>query len=296
MSRSLHRLALAAAAVLVLPTGPVVATQSAGAVLVPTVVAVRAAHHPGYDRFVLEMSGGLPGTVRTAWKSRIASPQTDRTIPLAGNAFLELHLTQAQGHTNAGVTTVPRAMTFALPNITQLAVAEDFEAHLVIGFGVQRRAAVHVFRMTHPSRVVLDLATPFTTVPVRDYFLNQPNYAVGRSPDMTAVTRPVIPPAVARGALKRLFAGPTAAEKAAGLRFVSSGATGFRSLTIAGGIARVRLAGVCNSRGATFTVANEIMPTLKQFPSIRWVKIYDAAGTTERPTGPSDSIPICLEP
>ena len=43
-------------------------------------------------------------------------------------------------------------------------------------------------------------------------------------------------------------------------------------------------------------IGDEIGPTLKQFPSVRWMKIYDAAGRTERPTGNSDSIPECLEP
>jgi hypothetical protein len=38
------------------------------------------------------------------------------------------------------------------------------------------------------------------------------------------------------------------------------------------------------------------MPTLKQFPSVRWVKIYDQNGRTERPFGHSDSIPFSLEP
>jgi hypothetical protein len=33
------------------------------------------------------------------------------------------------------------------------------------------------------------------------------------------------------------------------------------------------------------TVAGEIMRTLKQFPSVRWVKIYDPLGNTEHPTG-----------
>ncbi len=38
------------------------------------------------------------------------------------------------------------------------------------------------------------------------------------------------------------------------------------------------------------------MPTLKQFPSVHWVKIYDQSGRTERPAGHSDSIPLSLEP
>ena len=62
------------------------------------------------------------------------------------------------------------------------------------------------------------------------------------------------------------------------------------------GVARVQLLGKVSSGGSTFTIANEIMPTLKQFPSVRWVKIYDLSGHTERPFGPSDSIPFSLEP
>ena len=38
------------------------------------------------------------------------------------------------------------------------------------------------------------------------------------------------------------------------------------------------------------------MPTLKQFRSIHWVKIYDQNGRTERPFGHGDSIPFSLEP
>jgi hypothetical protein len=110
------------------------------------------------------------------------------------------------------------------------------------------------------------------------------------------VSRPVIPPAVARGALQRLFAGPTPAEQAARLAFVASRAAGSADLTVKKGIARVRLTGGCSSGGSTFTIANEIMPTLRQFPTVDWVKIYDPSGHTERPTGNVDSIPECLEP
>lgn len=96
--------------------------------------------------------------------------------------------------------------------------------------------------------------------------------------------------------MQRLFAGPTGTEVAAGLTFVSSGATGFKNLMICDQVARVQLTGGCASRGGTLTVATEIIPTLKQFASVKWVKIFDPAGHTERPSGHSDSIPTCLEP
>ncbi|HEY5269313.1 MAG TPA: hypothetical protein VII97_03195 [Anaerolineales bacterium] len=75
-----------------------------------------------------------------------------------------------------------------------------------------------------------------------------------------------------------------------------SGTTGYSSLAIADSMARVYLTGTCASGGATYTIANLIAKNLKQFPTILWVKIYDQGGTTEVPTGQSDSIPVCLEP
>ncbi len=113
---------------------------------------------------------------------------------------------------------------------------------------------------------------------------------------MTYAAQRRVLPATAFGALQRLYAGPTQAELARGLSFVSSGSTGFKLLSIQSGVARVELIGKVGSGGSSFTIANEIRPTLKQFPSVRWVKIYDQPGRTERPFGHSDSIPLSLEP
>lgn len=144
--------------------------------------------------------------------------------------------------------------------------------------------------------MIIDIRAPFRTVAVGDYFLNADRFGQGIPPYTQRVVRPVIPPAVAFGAMQRLFAGPTQAERALSLRFVASKATGFKNLRIIDGVARVQLTGGCSSGGSTFTVANEIRPTLKQFPSVHWVKIYDPSGHTQKPSGHTDSIPECLEP
>jgi hypothetical protein len=143
---------------------------------------------------------------------------------------------------------------------------------------------------------VIDVDTPFRTVLKHVYFENRPRFSVGHQPYVTAVLRPVLPGTPATGVMDRLFAGPTAAEEASGLGFQPSRATGFTGLSIAGQVARVRLTGGCSSRGSTFSIADEIYPTLKQFPTVDFVKIYDPKGHTERPGGASDSIPFCLEP
>jgi hypothetical protein len=169
-------------------------------------------------------------------------------------------------------------------------------AVLSFGVGLARNAPLHMYAQPGLGRVVLDVRAPYRTVPVRDYFPNTHRFATGTAPYTAAVYRPVTGPATAFGAMQRLFAGPTQAELARGLMFVSSGATGFKILGIRDGVARVQLLGKIGSGGSTFTIANEIMPTLKQFGSVRWVKIYDRFGHTERPFGHSDSIPFSLEP
>lgn len=262
-----------------------------------TLIAIRAAHHPGYDRLVFEFRGRLPAERSVRYVSQVIADPSGKVVPLAGSAKLLVRFFAANGHTLSGQSSYgPARRTYALPGIIQVANAGDFEAVLRFGVGVSRKEPVHAFALTNPSRYVIDIRTPYRTITVRDYYLDVNRFARGRPPYIRAVYRPVIPPAVGFGALQRLYAGPTQQELAAGLRFVASRTTGFSKVTISDYVARVYLTGGCSSGGSTFTVANEIRPTLKQFSSVRWVKIYSPSGHTERPTGHSDSIPFCLEP
>ena len=112
-----------------------------------------------------------------------------------------------------------RQHTYALPGLIQVVKAGDFESVLSFGVGVARAAPIHMFTLTNPSRVVIDVRTPYRTVQVRDYFLDSHRFATGQAPYTHAVYRPVIWPATAFGAMQRLFAGPTQGELASGLRF-----------------------------------------------------------------------------
>ena len=288
---------LVLAAVLALLLGAITAAPaSAQESRIPTLVAIRAAHHAGFDRVVFDFSGPLPQRRDVQYVPQLIADGSGKPVQIAGNAILKTVFEPAQAHTDQGEVTVPNRITFALPNVMQVVRSGDFEAVLSHGIGLARRTNFRVFTLTNPSRVVIDIDTPFRTVLVRDYFVDEPNFISGRQPYVKPVLRPVIPPATSKGALERLFAGPTPSEIADGLRFVSSEATGFTNLSIRDGVARVQLTGGCNSRGSTLTIASEIFPTLKQFSSVRYVKIYDPSGNTEEPKGRSDSIPECLEP
>ena len=143
--------------------------------------------------------------------------------------------------------------------------------------------------------------TTSTTVPpdtlvVQVFFLDQDAFNVGRPPYVRPVERVVSNAAPEASALDALFDGPTADESAGGLLFVASGATGYTAFRIADGTAHVQLVGGCSSGGSTFSIADEITATLRQFTTVEAVKIFDPDGGTEIPDEPGDSIPFCLEP
>jgi Fe-S cluster biogenesis protein NfuA len=129
------------------------------------------------------------------------------------------------------------------------------------------------------------------------YFQDESRFAAGTEPYEIGVVRRFNPDAfIPRVALQAYFDGPTDEEYDQGLRAVLSGCTGFSEFSIQDGVAMVKLEGPCTSGGSTYTIAQPIIKTLLQFPEIRFVKIFDSAGNTEEPFGPSNSIPFVLEP
>ena len=259
-------------------------------------VGVRAAHHPGFDRIVFQFSGVVPPRRQVGYVDRLLADPSGRTVSIAGHAILHLSFYRAAAHDSAGHATAPTRTAFDLPNIMAAVRSGDFESVVSYGIGLAERTSIHVLTLTSPSRIVIDIGTPFRTVLKAVYFFNRGRFAANTPPFVTKVLRPILPSTPATGVMDRLFAGPTAGEYAAGLRLLKSNATGFSGLSINGGIARIRLTGGCSSGGSTVSISDEIAPTLKQLPGVRYVKIYDPSGRTEAPTGARDSRPFCLEP
>ena len=164
--------------------------------------------------------------------------------------------------------------------------------------------------MVNPTEDFLPEATPvsietsiypvgseISTVTITVYFTDTIRYAKAGPPYEVGVNREVsananLPEAV----LLEFFKGPTAEESALGYEAIADGFTGFSSLGITEGIARVHLTGICFSNGATYTIAQPLMKNLLQFEQVQYVKIFDQSGQTWEPDGPSNSIPACLEP
>ena len=262
----------------------------------PLLKKIRGASHVGYDRVVFEFDGPVPADFDVSFVPAIIGDPSGLPVPVIGQALLGVTFSLANGHDEDGNVFTDAITTLGLKNVIQVVRSGDFEAVLSFGIGLAKQTQFSVFTLTNPSRVVIDIKATFTTVPTQIFFVDSHAFAIGQGSYVRAVLRQVIPPNVGARSLNWLFAGPTPDERAGGLTFVNSDATGFTNLTISNGIARVRLVGGANSHGSTLTITNEIMPLLKQFPTVTWVKIYDQSGHTETPTGQSDSIPAGLEP
>jgi len=285
-------LLLALAAALVVPlmaSGPAPAAPP-----VPTLVGIRAAEHEGFDRVVFEFDGRLP-RVRAGYVDELIGDASGLPVRIAGRAVLRLRFSPADAHDADGPTVTGRR-AFALPNVMTAVRAGDFEAVTTYGLGLARRSRFEVSTLRSPARVVVDVRAAFPTEQRKVWFFHEERFVENRAPFFVPRLRPVRVHAPATGVMDRLFAGVLPRERANGLRLLRSRATTFGDLSIESGIARVRLVGGCASGGSTVTIAGSIMPSLRQFASVDWVKVYDPAGHTASPTGSSDSIPACLNP
>ncbi len=156
---------------------------------VPTLVAIRAAHHPGFDRIVFQFTGGLPTSHHVQYVDVLRGDASGLPIPVAGRAILSVGFDGAQAHDSQGPT-VPARKAFALPNIMTTVRAGDFEAVTTYGVGLAKRSPFTVSWLHDPDRVVIDIRAAFPTVDRRVFFFDSD--ATG-PPSFASTTRPVRP-------------------------------------------------------------------------------------------------------
>ncbi|MEA2025108.1 MAG: hypothetical protein U9O18_00310 [Chloroflexota bacterium] len=268
---------------------------------IPVLTAIRTAHHQGFDRIVFDFAGPLPEMAEVQWANDLRLDPSDRAAHVHGNAFLQVRFSPAITHDESppqDSTFGPQRRAYGLPNISHLVLLGAVEGDVSFGIGLMKKTKIiRATTLRRPSRFVIDVATRFPKAEVGIRFVDEPAVIAGRLPEVVSVRRKVPRGRKPESVLHRLYAGPTEREARAGLRFIDSGTTGFGDLRIdRRGVARVTLRGRCDSRGSTMTVANQIIPTLRQLGRIDWVKIYDRNGETLYPRGKTDSLPGCLQP
>ena len=158
-------------------------------------------------------------------------------------------------------------------------------------------------RTRTPTRTPTNTSTPRPTATsewtlARVYFANLYRFNNNIQPiEVYGVRWVKTSPFMGASVLTEFFKGPGSTEYYTyGWRAITNGFTGFSKVELIGDTARVYLLGACLPNGRDFTIADQITPSLKQFPIVQSVKIYDQFGQTTNPDGAGDSEPACLDP
>jgi hypothetical protein len=113
---------------------------------------IAAGCHSGYDRFVIRASsGGTPG-YDVRYVSHVVADPSGNPVSLAGTKRILVVIRNARGHT------LPSTLNPGCSNLRQIKKAGDFEGVVSFGLGLRRKTGFRVFRLTAPTRIVIDVA------------------------------------------------------------------------------------------------------------------------------------------
>jgi hypothetical protein len=113
--------------------------------------------HATFDRFVIRARFATPG-YDVRYVSRIVADPSGRPVSLLGAQRIRIRLNLAAGHDNRGRNLLPGTLTPRCPNLLQVKKAGDFEGTVSFGLGLAHMTGFRVFRLTNPTRVVIDVA------------------------------------------------------------------------------------------------------------------------------------------
>jgi hypothetical protein len=113
--------------------------------------------HSTFDRFVIRARFATPG-YDVRYVSQIVADGSGNPVSLLGTKRIRIIIRNARGHTNSGANLLPSVITPRCSNLRQIKKAGDFEGVVTYGLGLRRRTGFRVFRLTAPTRVVIDVA------------------------------------------------------------------------------------------------------------------------------------------
>ena len=118
---------------------------------------VAAGCHSTYDRFVVRARFAKPG-YDVRYVKQVVEDGSGDPVPLEGRRRIRVIVRDARAHTQGGTNLVPRTVTPRCSNLRQIKNAGDFEGVVTFGLGLRRRTGFRVFRLTNPTRIVIDVA------------------------------------------------------------------------------------------------------------------------------------------
>ena len=147
--------ATAPSAVPVWPAGP--RTGRAG--FYGFLTAIHPGEHATYDRVVFQFTGDVPG-YQVSYVPRVYHDASGRPVWLAGQAYLRVVFHDGSEFLLNGQRSYhgPNTLSPYFPALRQIKLAGDFEGYLSFGIGLGKRTGFRAFTLTHPNRVVIDVA------------------------------------------------------------------------------------------------------------------------------------------
>ena len=123
------------------------------------IVDVRVGTHAGYDRVVVEFTGGLPEYDVERSAPPFHDDPSGQPFDVAGSAHLEVTLRGGtkMGDDGSSTYTGPTEFTPRFAQLVELEEAGDFEAQSSWIIGTQAEACVRVLELSGPDRLVIDL-------------------------------------------------------------------------------------------------------------------------------------------
>jgi hypothetical protein len=118
---------------------------------------IAAGCHGTFDRFVIRVSSGNPG-YDVRFVPRIVADPSGKPVSLQGSAKIRVVIRPARGHTASGTNLLPSTLTPLCSNLRQAKKAGDFEGVVSFGLGLARKTGFRVFRLSGPTRIVVDVA------------------------------------------------------------------------------------------------------------------------------------------
>jgi hypothetical protein len=118
---------------------------------------VTAGCHATYDRFVIKARFATPG-YDVRYVNRIVADPSGRPVSLLGTKRIRVAFNLAAGHDNRGRNLLTNTLTPRCPNLLQVKKTGDFEGTVSFGLGLCHMTGFRVFRLTNPTRVVIDVA------------------------------------------------------------------------------------------------------------------------------------------
>ncbi len=113
----------------------------------------------GFDRVVFTFDGSAtPGYFVAYIDKPVRACGSGNVVPVSGDGFLEIRMTPAQAHSDAGQPTIAdRNRVLNYENLLQLVDTCDFEGNVTWVLGVASPNAYRVTELTSPPRLVLDV-------------------------------------------------------------------------------------------------------------------------------------------